>query len=94
MCKLKEPQGFWLLQILLLVLLCANMQEKHPLRTQVDEIIVHGVTVQRIDKCSSLHPLHEMLFYIDICSAGGQQLSSELMLDIGSAVSILPEPIC
>jgi len=55
--------------------------------------MVPDITVQNTDECSSLNPAHKMHCYVDICNPRGQLHSSELMLDIGSSVSVLLEPI-
>lgn len=66
------------------------MKGTHLLRIQVDKIVVPDTTVQNIDEfCSA----HKMLCCVDIWNPGGQPHFSELMLDIGSAVSVLLEPI-
>lgn len=54
--------------------------------------MVPDVTVQNIDEHISLYLVHKMLCCLDVCNPGGQRQSSELMLDIGLAVSVLPEP--
>lgn len=69
------------------------MKGTHLSRIQVDKIVVPDTTVQNIDEFCSLHSANKMLCYVDIWNPGGQPHFSELMLDIGSAVSVLPEPI-
>lgn len=71
----------------------ADVKGIHLLRAQIDKIMVLDATVQNIDEGSSLHPAHKMLCYADICNPRVQPHSSELMLDIGSAVSVLMELI-
>lgn len=70
---------------------CANVKVIRLWRTQVDKIMLPDATIQNIDECSSLHPAHKMLCYVHICNPGEQPHSSELMLEVGSAVSVLLE---